>query len=58
MEYRDKVLACWRHCAENAKDKSASAAEVTDEMAKRGWLSELDTVIDIADIMKTIRVEN
>jgi hypothetical protein len=55
--YREKVLACWTYCAEKAKDKSASAADVTDEMAKRGWLSPMDTVIDIADIMRGERRE-
>jgi hypothetical protein len=33
----------------------ASPHEVTTELAKRGQLSELDTVIDIADQMKNLR---
>jgi hypothetical protein len=36
--------------------KSASAAEVTEHMSNSGTLSELDSVIDIADQMKAMQV--
>jgi hypothetical protein len=39
-------------CKENG---GASPHEVTQEMAKRGQLASLDTVIDVADLMKELR---
>jgi hypothetical protein len=52
--YSDRILACWNHLCSLQKD-GASPAEVTNEMAKRGWLSPMDTVIDIADLMTDLR---
>jgi hypothetical protein len=52
--YDEKVIACFNHLAEKTGE-GASPAEVTEEMANRGWLSPLDTVIDIKDIMQRLR---
>lgn len=38
-----------------AKNGGASPAEVTHEMHSRGYLSDMDTVIDIADLMRGLR---
>jgi hypothetical protein len=35
--------------------KGASAAEVTEHMTNSGTISELDSVIDIADLMKAMQ---
>ncbi len=53
MRYEDKIRTVFKELAE--KNDGASPAEVTDEMANRGWLSPLDTVIDIADQMRELR---
>lgn len=37
------------------KNGGASPNEVTQEMHARGYLSDMDTVIDIADIMRSLR---
>lgn len=51
--YVDKIRVCFTHlCNQNG---GASPAEVTEEMRKRKWLSPLDTVIDIKDIMQDLR---
>jgi hypothetical protein len=44
-------------CEENKKKgiEGASPDEVTKRMARRGELAALDTVLDIADIMKDLR---
>lgn len=55
MRYEDKIRTVFKELAE--KNDGASPTEVTDEMARRGWLSPLDTVIDIADLMKKLRDE-
>ncbi len=56
MKYEDKVLVCFGEaCEENEKKDgkhSASAADTTRKMKEKGWLAPLDTVIDIADILK------
>lgn len=50
--YDKKVSICFRDlCVKNRDANGASASEVAREMMRRGWLSPLDTVIDIADIM-------
>lgn len=52
--YDDRVCAVFRIvCAEQGA--GASPAEVAAELKKRGWLSELDSVIDVADIMRELR---
>lgn len=55
MTYDQKIRECFKAVCKRNKDKKASAAEVTEEMEKRGWLSEMDTVIDIADLMRNMR---
>jgi hypothetical protein len=56
MSYEEKVVVCFRElCSENTE--GTSPAEVTERMAEKGWLSEMDTVIDIADIMQRLRSE-
>lgn len=59
--YRDKIRVCWNEASEaNAKaggEPGASAADVTDLMSQKGWLSPMDTVIDIADIMREMFVQ-
>jgi len=52
--YDDKVLEAFEAVCKRNKGKGASAAEVTEEMRARKTLSKLDTVIDIADIMKRL----
>lgn len=53
MTYDDKIVEVFGALA--SKNDGASPAEVTDEMHKRGWLSPMDTVIDIADLMRDLR---
>lgn len=52
--YERKIMDVWT--AVNAKNagKGASAAEVTAHMQSSGTLSELDSTIDIADLMKAM----
>ena len=52
--YDDKIVFCYQHLCSKQSD-GASPGEVATEMKKRGWLSSMDTVIDIADIMKRLR---
>lgn len=54
MTYDDKVLEAFKAASDRNKGKGASAHEVTQEMLRRGTLAELDTVIDIADILKRL----
>jgi hypothetical protein len=49
--YNDKIRVCYAAVDERGGGKGASPLEVTDEMHKRGWLSPMDTVIDVADLM-------
>lgn len=52
--YEKKIVRAFRDLCEKQKN-GASPAEVTTLLAERFELSELDTVIDIADIMKSLR---
>jgi hypothetical protein len=52
--YDEKVITCFEYLSKK-NSEGASPAEVTEEMANRGWLSPLDTVIDIKDIMQRLR---
>lgn len=52
--YERKILNAWETINKSNGGKGASAAEVTEQMSKDNTISELDTVIDIADIMKTM----
>lgn len=52
--YDDKICLVFRELCKRQGD-GASPHEVTEEMSKRGWLSPMDTVIDIADLMKALR---
>jgi hypothetical protein len=54
MTYDDKIIECFRAVCVRTGE-GASPDEVTQEMHDRKWLSPLDTVIDIADIMKRLR---
>lgn len=49
--YERKIMDAFEAVNKANGGKGASADEVTQEMQKRGTLSELDTVIDIADLM-------
>ena len=51
--YQDKIKTCVKHLL--LVHILVCANSVTNEMAKRGWLSPLDSVIDIADIMRDMR---
>lgn len=51
--YEDKIFMVFSQLCD--KQGGASPAEVTAEMSNRGWLSELDTVIDIVDLMGAMR---
>ena len=52
--YDDKIIFCFKAlCAKNGN--GASPVEVTEEMANLGWLSSMDSVLDIADIMARLR---
>jgi hypothetical protein len=53
--YDEKVIRCFKDACKNNGSNSASPADVTRLMAERKWLTSLDTVIDIADIMKELR---
>ena len=52
--YNDKIRVCFKHLCEK-NPKGASPAEVTTEMVRREWLSPMDTVLDIADLMRDLR---
>ncbi len=55
MTYNEKILECFDYCSFFKNEgKGASATDVTEEMKKRGWLSDLDTVIDIANLMEDL----
>jgi hypothetical protein len=59
--YEEKIIKAFKDiCAnsvtkENPKGHGASPAEVVAELAERKELSDMDSVIDIADIMKDLR---
>jgi len=52
--YERKIMNAFEAVSKANNGKGASAFEVTQYMSENGTLSELDTVIDIADIMKTM----
>lgn len=52
--YDEKIIACYQHLCSKQAD-GASPDEVTKEMHERGWLSPMDTVIDIEKIMRRLR---
>lgn len=52
MSYEEKVKFCFHAVCKRQPELGANAEEVAQEMRERGWLSPLDTVIDIADILR------
>lgn len=52
--YDNKVLEAFKAACDRDPEGAASPADVVEEMQKRGTLSPMDTVIDIADIMKRL----
>jgi hypothetical protein len=50
--YERKIMDAFEAVSKTNGGKGASATEVTEYMREHGTISELDTVIDIADIMK------
>ncbi len=52
--YDQKVMEAFDAACARDSEGSASPADVVKEMQVRGTLSPLDTVIDIADIMKRL----
>ena len=54
--YERKVMDAFEAVSKKNNGKGASAAEITEYMKNRGTLSELDSVIDIADVMKAMQV--
>ena len=57
LSYGEKICKVFDDLCERNADKGASPAEVTHEMAARGWLSPTDTVIDIEELMQGLRRE-
>jgi hypothetical protein len=61
VTYEEKIAACFKHCCDENKKKdgehSAAPYEVGHEMQRRGWLSPLDSVLDIEKIMRELRVK-
>jgi len=53
--YERKIMDAVEAINKANDGKGASATEVTEFMRNRGTLSELDTVIDIADCMAAMR---
>ena len=57
--YDEKIIDCFKAvCKRNEElegEAGASPSEVTNEMHKRGWLSDMDTVIDIEELMRGLR---
>lgn len=54
MSYDQKVLEAFKAVCDRDPEGSASPADVVKEMQARGTLSSMDTVIDIADIMRRL----
>lgn len=52
--YDQKVMEAFGAVCDRDPEGAASPADVVKEMQARGTLSPLDTVIDIADIMKRL----
>lgn len=57
MPYDDKIIMVFKYVCKKSQDGCASPVQVTNEMAKRGWLADLDSVIDIERIMRRLRNE-
>lgn len=53
MTYDQKICQVFKDLCQ--KNGGASPAEVAQEMQARGWLSNMDSVIDIADLMRSLR---
>ena len=54
--YEQKILQAFKDlCAKNPNGDGASPAEVTKLLAERNQISPLDTVLDIADLMRELR---
>lgn len=51
--YEEKIIKTFRELCK--KNGGASPHEVTELLAQREQLSPLDTVIDVADLMKELR---
>jgi len=52
--YDEKIRLVWNELCEENGD-GASPSEVTARMHTRGWLSPMDTVIDIERLMRGLR---
>lgn len=50
ITYQEKITSVFNNLVK--RNGSASAGEVTEELRKLGWLSPMDTVIDIHKLMK------
>lgn len=51
--YEQEIVSTFKRLAK--ENGGASPHEVCEDIAKRGKLAELDTVIDVADLMKELR---
>jgi hypothetical protein len=56
MTYGNKIVYCFNTLCD-ANGGAASPAEVAHLMKAKGWLSPLDTVIDIERLMKELRAQ-
>lgn len=54
--YERKIMDAFEAVSKKNGGKGASAHEVAEHMANSGTISELDSVIDIADCMKAMHV--
>jgi hypothetical protein len=55
-DYDKKIIKAFKDASKaNGPGEGASPTDVTTLLAERGELSPLDTVIDIADLMKELR---
>lgn len=52
--YDDKVREAFEAVCDRDLEGAASPSDVVDEMRKLGTLSPLDTVIDVADVMRRL----
>jgi len=55
MTYDEQIIECFAAVCERSNGDGASPSEVTVEMRERGWLTALDTVIDIEREMQRLR---
>lgn len=53
--YERKIMDAFQAVSKKNNGKGASADEVTAHMTNSGTISELDSVIDIADQMKAMK---